>query len=92
MEALDLGGLSEHVLQQITGLWTAACARLCRQRGSAEPRLRYLPDPGVGVIVAREAAGQPYVVVSALGAHFQPGAPVDERFVRRARPLRATGR
>jgi len=49
-----------------------------RGRGALEPRLRYLPEPGLGVVVAREAAGQPYVVVSALGAGFAAGTPVDE--------------
>lgn len=92
LEALDLAGLPEHLRRQVTGLWTAACARLCRELGAEEPRLRYLPQPGVGVVVAREATGQPYLVVSALGAPFAAGEPVDERFVQRARPLRATGR
>ena len=92
LEVLDFTGLPEHLLHQITGVWAAACARLCRQRGALEPRLRYLPEPGLGVVVAREAEGQPYTVVSALGAPFQPGAPVDDRFVQRTRPLRASGR
>jgi hypothetical protein len=92
LETLDLAGLPERLRHQVTGLWTAACARLCRERGAEDPRLRYLPQPGVGVVLAREAAGQPYVVVSALGARFAVGEPVDERFVQRARPLRASGR
>jgi hypothetical protein len=92
LEALDLSRIPEHIRHQITGVWTAACARLCRERGAEEPRLRYLPEPGQGVVVAREAAGQSYVVVSALGAGFAAGTPVDDRFVQRARPLRATGR
>ncbi len=92
LEALDLAGLPEHLRHQITGLWAAACARLCRERGDAEPRLRYLPQPGVGVVVAREAAGQPYVVVSALGADLPAGTLVDQRLIQSARPLRATGR
>lgn len=92
LEALDLAGLPEHLRHQIAGLWAAACARLCRERGAEEPRLRYVPQPGVGVVLAREAAGRPYVVVSALGAPFAAGAPVDDGFARRARPLRASGR
>lgn len=91
LEQVDLQGLPESLLQQLKGVWAAACARVCKERQAAA-FLRYLPQPAYGVVVAREAAGE-YRVVSALGpSTFRVGAPVDEAFVRRAHPLRASGR
>lgn len=91
LERLDLAGLPEALARQIKGVWAAACARLCQER-QITGLLRYMPQPAYGVVVAREAAGE-YRVVSALGAaRLAPGAAVDEGFVRRARPLRSTGR
>lgn len=89
LEAVDLTGLPEELVRQVFGEWARACARLCRERGAAEP-LRYAPDPGRGAILARESAGGGYVVVSALGmgAGWRPGSAVGERQLRRARPLR----
>ena len=90
LAALDLTGLPELLTRQIFGAWARACARLCRERGLTEP-LRYAPEPGRGVIIAREHAAAPYTVVSALGMDptWQVGSPISEREVRRARPLRA---
>jgi hypothetical protein len=91
LERVDLQDLPEQVLQQIKGVWAAACARVCKER-QATAFLRYLPQPAYGVIIAREAPGE-YRVISALGAsHLRAGATVDETFVRRAQPLRASGR
>lgn len=91
LERVDLQDLPEQVLQQVKGVWAAACARVCKER-QATAFLRYLPQPAYGVVIAREAAGE-YRVISALGAsHFQAGAAVDETFVRHAQPLRASGR
>jgi len=91
LEGLDLAGLPEHLLQQLKGVWAAACARLCKER-QVTGFLRYLPLPAYGVVVAHEAEGA-YRVISALGApHFQVGSIVAESFVQRARPLRSTGR
>jgi hypothetical protein len=89
LEALDIDGLPEELGRQVFGAWAQACARLCRERGLAEP-LRYAPDPGRGAVLARERAGAPYTVVSALGmgAGWQAGSGVGEGQVRRARPLR----
>ena len=89
LAALDTGSLPEPVARQVFGTWAQACARLCRERGLAEP-LRYAPDPGCGAIIAREQPAAPYTVVSALGmgAAWQPGRPVGARHVGRARPLR----
>jgi len=79
------------LLQQVKGVWAAACARVCKER-QATAFLRYLPQPAYGVVIAQEAAGE-YRVVSALGASsLQAGATVDETFVRRAHLLRASGR
>jgi len=90
LEGLDLTGLPDHLLQQLKGVWAAACARLCRER-QVTGLLRYLPSPAYGV-VAHEDAGE-YRVISALGAsHFPAGSVVTESFVQRARPLRSTGR
>lgn len=89
LEGLDVEGLPEELARQVFGEWARACARLCRERGLAEP-LRYAPDPGRGAVIAREAAGDGYAVVSSLG--LGPGWPcgkvVGPRQVRRARPLR----
>jgi hypothetical protein len=91
LERVDLQDLPEQVLQQVKGVWAAACARVCKER-QATAFLRYLPQPAYGVVIAREAAGE-YRVISALGAaHLQAGTTVDETFVRRAHPLRASGR
>jgi hypothetical protein len=89
LEALDTGSLPEPLARQVFGAWAQACARLCHERGLAEP-LRYAPDPGRGAVIAREQPGSPYTVVSALGlgAGWRPGSPVAERQARRARPLR----
>lgn len=88
LTALDVDGLPSPLASQVFGEWARACSRLCREQGIAEP-LRYAPNPGRGAVLARESTGQ-YVVVSALGmgSAWQPGEPVDERQVRRARPLR----
>lgn len=91
LERVDLQELPEHLLQQLKGVWAAACARVCKER-QANAFLRYLPQPAYGVVIAREAAGD-YRVISALGApHLQAGATVDAAFVGRAQPLRASGR
>jgi hypothetical protein len=89
LEAVDAEGLPEPLAREVFGEWARACARLCRERGIAEP-LRYAPDPGRGAVIAREGAGGGCVVVSALGmgAGWQAGSAVSERQVRRARPLR----
>jgi hypothetical protein len=89
LEGLDVEGLPEPLARQVFGAWAQACARLCRERGIAGA-LRYAPDPGRGAVLAPERPGGPYLVLSALG--LGPGwaarTPVDERDVRRARPLR----
>jgi hypothetical protein len=87
--ALDLEGLPAELRRQVFGEWARACSRLCNQRGLVEP-VRYAPYPGRGAVLARESADHPYVVVSALamGPAWQEGETVDERQVRRARPLR----
>jgi hypothetical protein len=89
LERVEMEGLPPELAGQIFGEWARACGRLCRERGIAEP-LRYAPDPGCGAVVAREGDGGDYTVISALGMgeRWQPGAPVSERQVRRARPLR----
>ncbi len=89
LEALDLEGLPQELARQVFGEWARACARLCRERGLAEP-LRYAPDPGRGAVLARESADQAYTVVSSLGlgATWRTGEPVGPRQLRRARPLR----
>ena len=89
LETLDVDGLPEELARQVFGEWARACARLCRDRGIAEP-LRYAPDPGRGAVIARESPDSGYVVVSALGMGpgWKAGVPVGERQVRRARPLR----
>lgn len=89
LQALDTARLPEPLVRQVFGAWAQACARLCRERGLAEP-LRYAPVPGRGAVVAREQPGAPYTVVGALGmgADWRPGSTVGERQVARARPLR----
>ena len=89
LEALDVEGLPDDLTRQLFGEWARACARLCRERETAEP-LRYAPDPGRGAVIARESPGGSYVVVSALGMgpNWKPGSVVGEHQARRARPLR----
>jgi hypothetical protein len=89
LEALDGAGLPEPLTRQVFGTWAKACARLCRQRGLAEP-LRYAPDPGRGALLAREAPGGPYRVVRVLGLgpEWRVGSPVAGRRLALARPLR----
>lgn len=89
LQVLDVDGLPDDLSRQVFGEWARACSRLCRERGLMEP-LRYSPDPGRGAVIARGAADEPYVVVSALGLGpaWQPGSVVSERQIRRARPLR----
>ena len=88
LAGLDVDGLPTPLAAQVFGEWARACARLCRERGIAEP-LRYAPDPGRGAVLARESGGE-YVVVSALGMGpaWKIGSVVGERQARRARPLR----
>lgn len=91
LEGLDLRDLPHSLARQVKGIWAAACARLCQERGATTPLLRYLPAPAHGMVVAREEAGR-YCVVSALGARdWSAGTPVPETFLRHARPLRASG-
>ncbi len=89
LEELDVDGLPEPLVRHAFGEWARACARLCRDRGIAEP-LRYAPDPGRGAILTREQTENCYVVMSSLGMgpDWRKGCPVSERQVRRARPLR----
>jgi hypothetical protein len=89
LETLDLEGLPADLGRQVFGEWAAACARVCRRRGYAEP-LRYAPLPGRGAVLARERPNGDYVVLSALGMgpRWQPGATVAARDVGAARPLR----
>jgi hypothetical protein len=93
--ALDVNDLPEPLGRQVFGAWATACRQLCEQRELLEP-LRYAPDPGRGVVLARERPGGLYVVVSALGMslEWRPGRVLrddsrrDQQIVRRARPLR----
>ncbi len=89
LETLDVDGLPEPLSRQIFGTWARACARLCQERQMADP-LRYAPDPGRGVVIARQTTTDTYVVVSALGMGdgWHVGAVVSQRIVDRARPLR----
>ncbi len=89
LEALDVETLPEPLSRQVFGEWARACSRLCRERDVTEP-LRYSPDPGRGAVIAREDPEGSYLVVSALGmgSDWQTGSTVNERQVRRARPLR----
>ena len=89
LENLDVDGLPDALSRQIFGTWARACARLCQERQMADP-LRYAPDPGRGVIIARHTTSDAYVVVSALGMgdEWHVGARVAERIVRQSRPLR----
>jgi hypothetical protein len=66
LEAIDVDGLPEDVARQVFGEWARTCARLCRERGIAEP-LRYAPDPGRGAVIAR-TLGQRAVPVALPGA------------------------
>jgi hypothetical protein len=86
LSALDVDGLPDELGRQLLGAWLRACARLCRERGLADP-LRYAPRLGRGVLLVRD--GDRYVVGSALGAGaaWPAGAPVGEAVLRRARPL-----
>ncbi|MGI8916096.1 MAG: hypothetical protein ACR2JY_20365 [Chloroflexota bacterium] len=91
LERVDLQDLPEQLAHQLKGVWAAACARLCAER-QVTGLFRYLPQPGFGVVVAREPAGE-YRIVSALGSpQLAAGAAVDEAFARRAQPLRSAGR
>jgi hypothetical protein len=89
LEALELDGLPADLSRQVFGEWAAACSRVCRRRGYAEP-LRYAPLPGRGVVLARERPDADYVVLSALGMgpRWRPGATVAPRDIGGARPLR----
>jgi hypothetical protein len=89
LTALDIDGLPDPLARQVFGEWARASSRLCRDRSLIAP-LRYAPDPGRGVVLARERDGAPYTVVSALGMdpRWQPGSTVPERLLQRARPLR----
>lgn len=91
LERVDLQDLPEQLAHQLKGVWAAACARLCAER-QVTGLFRYLPRPGFGVVLAREAAGE-YRIVSALGpSQLAAGATVDEAFAHRAQPLRSAGR
>jgi hypothetical protein len=89
LEALDVEGLPEAVARRAFGAWARACARLCQQRGIGGA-LRYAPDTGRGAVLTPERPDGPYVVLSAIGMgpDWAAHATIDERFVRRARPLR----
>jgi hypothetical protein len=89
LTALDVDGLPAPLARQVFGEWARAASRLCRDRSLLAP-LRYAPDPGRGVVLARERDGAPYTVVSALGMdpRWEPGSTVPERLLERARPLR----
>ncbi|MFN8472795.1 MAG: hypothetical protein U0822_11450 [Anaerolineae bacterium] len=89
LESLDVAGLPSPLARQVFGTWARACARLCQERQMADP-LRYAPDPGRGVVIARQTTTDSYVVVSALGMGdgWHVGAAVSQRIVERARPLR----
>lgn len=89
LESLDVAGLPEPLGAQVFGAWAKACGRWCKERGLSEP-LRYAPNPGRGAVIARESPDAPYVVLSALGmgTNWRKGAPVSDRQIRRARPLR----
>ena len=89
LETVDVTGLPVELARQVFGEWARACARLCRERNHENP-LRYAPDPGRGAVIVREPGSNAHVVLSALsmGPGWRPGAVIDERQVRRARPLR----
>jgi hypothetical protein len=99
---LGMEDLPDPLGRQVFGAWAVACRQLCEQRELLEP-LRYAPDPGRGLVIARERADGPYVVVSALGmgSEWQPGVELrtdtadrnpharrHREILRRARPLR----
>ena len=88
LAALDVEGLPEPLARRVFGCWADACRRLCRRRGLLDP-LRFAPRLGRGAVLAREAPGGPFVVVSALGMgpRWQPGAPAPVPVARGARPL-----
>ena len=77
-EELDVDGLPQPLAAQVFGEWARACARLCRERGIADPR-RLVPRAGRGAILAPRGEG--YVVVSALGmgSNWRPGSAIDAR-------------
>jgi hypothetical protein len=100
LAALEVADLPDPLGRQVFGAWAAACWQLCEQRELVEP-LRYAPDPGRGVVIARERPEGAYVVISALGMgpEWRPGmelwpgndTPRARRhrdILRRARPLR----
>lgn len=89
LEAVDVDGLPEPLARQVFGEWARCNARRLADRPEAAEPLRYAPDPGRGLVLAREQGGA-YVVVSALGMGpaWQPGRVVTDRaLLRRARPL-----
>ena len=88
LEALDVDGLPEELGKRVFGGWARVCSAVCTERGLVEP-LRYARQQGHGVVFAREQLAGSYVVVSALGMGpgWQPGTPVDEAAIQRARPL-----
>lgn len=88
IEPLDVNGLPDALARQLFGLW-ARCHALLHKTGALIEPLRYAPDPGRGLILARERADGAYVVSSALGMGnaWHTGQVVPERLVRRARPL-----
>ena len=88
LERLAPDGLPAALSRQVFGEWARACARLCRERGLAEP-LRYAPEAGRGAVLAREETGA-YVVVSALGLDgaWQTGNTASPQQIGRSRPLR----
>jgi len=102
LAALDVTDLPEPLSRQLFGSWAKACRQLCELRELLEP-LRFAPDPGRGMVVARERPTGPFVVVSALGmgAEWQVGVQLrtdptdrslgarrDREILRRSRPLR----
>lgn len=88
LERLAPDGLPAALSRQVFGEWARACARLCRERGLAEP-LRYAPEAGRGAVLAREETGA-YVVVSALGLDeaWRTGNTASPQQIGRSRPLR----
>lgn len=90
LEAVDVDGLPDLLARQVFGEWAQCNARRLAERGEEAAPLRYAPDPGRGLVLARESTGA-YVVVSVLGMgpRWQPGQVVADRaLLRRARPLR----
>lgn len=88
LERLEVDGLPEALARRVFGAWAEGCARLCRERGVADP-LRYAPDPGRGLVLIPDGADG-YTVLSAFGCgdRYPAGSPAPASLVRRARPLR----